>query len=215
MSSIAPAPQLVPSAPVGPKVSSNFTVTGPSNPNPTLPTKDAKTSASGPKDTGTNGTPASGLRQRKKKTKTLPVDFLLRDRDVLAALADVERAKKREEELRNKPRSRRFRDTVAEWGRLCSCHGIPHLAQARSVITIIIWAILVTATWIGFAYLLVTTVQSYLDYDTSIQVELSDEEINFPSVTICNNSPYKMSMLNSTPELNALVQLYKEAVGLS
>ncbi|CAD5217558.1 unnamed protein product [Bursaphelenchus xylophilus] len=157
---------------------------------------------------------ANGVRRRKVETKTLPVDFLLRDRDVLAALADVERAKKREEELRNKTRVRRLKDTIAEWGRLCSCHGIPHLAQARSWITILIWAILVTATWIAFAYLLVTTVQSYLDYDTTIQVELSDDEINFPSVTVCNNSPYKMSMLNSTPELNALIILYKQAVGL-
>lgn len=38
------------------------------------------------------------------QAKSLPVDFLLKDRDVLAALADVERAKKREAELRNKTR---------------------------------------------------------------------------------------------------------------
>ena len=36
----------------------------------------------------------------------VPVNLLLDDRDILAALADVERAKKREAELRNKSRFR-------------------------------------------------------------------------------------------------------------
>lgn len=73
---------------------------------------------------------------------------------------------------------------MAEWGRLCSCHGIPHLAQARSLPTLIIWALVVTATWVAFFYLLIITLQDYLDYDTTITVDVSAK------VTVCLKSVF-------------------------
>jgi hypothetical protein len=43
---------------------------------------------------------------QKFQVSSVPVNFLINDWDVLAALADVEAAKKREAELRNKSRIR-------------------------------------------------------------------------------------------------------------
>ncbi|KAI6228461.1 hypothetical protein M3Y95_00624600 [Aphelenchoides besseyi] len=151
---------------------------------------------------------------RSNKISSVPMDYLINDRDVLAALADVERAKKREAELRNKSRIRRLKDTGQEWARLCSLHGIPHLALARSWPVGIIWAIVVVATLIGFFYLLVDTIRQYLDYTTLIQVQLINQETKFPSITICNNSPYKASKFMQKPELFAMVQLYRSLIGL-
>ncbi|KAI6218336.1 hypothetical protein M3Y99_01717000 [Aphelenchoides fujianensis] len=151
---------------------------------------------------------------RSNKVHSVPLDYLINDRDVLAALADVERAKKREEELRNKSRIRRLKDTGEEWARLCSLHGIPHLAQSRSWPVGIVWAIVVVAMLAGFFYLLIDTVQQYLDYETLISVTLVNEEASFPSVTICNNSPYKASKFMRKPELFAMVQLYRSLIGL-
>ncbi|KAI6194692.1 hypothetical protein M3Y96_01151600 [Aphelenchoides besseyi] len=151
---------------------------------------------------------------RSNKISSVPLEYLINDRDVLAALADVERAKKREAELRNKSRMRRLKDTGQEWARLCSLHGIPHLAQARSWPVGIIWAIVVVATLSGFFYLLIDTIRQYLEYDTLIQVQLINEETKFPSVTICNNSPYKASKFMQKPELFAMVQLYRSLIGL-
>ncbi|KAI6170843.1 Na+ channel domain containing protein [Aphelenchoides bicaudatus] len=138
---------------------------------------------------------------------SVPVNFLINDRDVLAALADVEAARKREAELRNKTRIRRLKDTGQEWARLCSCHGVPHLALARSWISLILWFVVVLATMVGFVYLSWFCVHSYLKYDTYISIEISDDQIEFPSVTVCNNSPYQYTRFMQNPQLKGMLQL--------
>ncbi|KAH7698757.1 Protein F58G6.8, partial [Aphelenchoides avenae] len=154
----------------------------------------------------------SGIASARRRRRNAERIELEEDTDVQAAIADVERAKQREQEIRNKTRTRRLKDTLAEWGRLSSCHGVPHMAQARSLITLIIWTIVVTICFGLFFYLLVTTIIEFLHYDKVVSLDLRFEEFDFPSVTICNTNAYKSSKIEEVPELEALVTVYDEVV---
>uniref|UniRef100_A0A914BYP1 Uncharacterized protein n=1 Tax=Acrobeloides nanus TaxID=290746 RepID=A0A914BYP1_9BILA len=135
---------------------------------------------------------------------------LAQDHDVKQAIADAEQQKKHEEELRNKTRWRRTKETMREWGALSSCHGVPHMAEASSHLALLIWTLILVASFVTFAILFSDTLIQYLKYEKLVVLEMDFTEIEFPSVTICNINPYKYSSISGNPELEALLQIYND-----
>ncbi|KAI1715403.1 amiloride-sensitive sodium channel domain-containing protein [Ditylenchus destructor] len=148
-----------------------------------------------------------------------PLRELEEDKDVRAAIADVDAVKKREAELRNKTRLRRFKDTIIEWARFSSYDGLNHMALADNKATLIFWTIIVIISLILFFYLLVITLSQYLRYETDVGLNLHYAGIggksSFPSITICNVNPYKASAIRNKPQLQALINLYNKLVANS
>uniref|UniRef100_A0A915EQV5 Uncharacterized protein n=1 Tax=Ditylenchus dipsaci TaxID=166011 RepID=A0A915EQV5_9BILA len=137
-----------------------------------------------------------------------PLRELEEDHDVRAAIADVEAVKKREAELRNKTRFRRLKDTFIEWGRFSSYDGFHAMALADSMaVTVNILGIIIVISLILFVYLLVTTLATFLQYDTDVGLNLRYGQSDFPAITICNANPYKASAFKQNPQLQALVNI--------
>uniref|UniRef100_A0AC34QYB3 Uncharacterized protein n=1 Tax=Panagrolaimus sp. JU765 TaxID=591449 RepID=A0AC34QYB3_9BILA len=137
---------------------------------------------------------------------------LLHDRDIQQAIEDADRAKQREEEIKNKSRWRRIKETMVEWGILSSCHGVPHMAQAHSLLAVIVWIIILGTCSVIFLYLFADTLKQYLAFEKLVQLEMDLEEMTFPSVTICNINPYKLSAIKLNTQLEALLTVYDKVV---
>uniref|UniRef100_A0A914BZ27 Uncharacterized protein n=1 Tax=Acrobeloides nanus TaxID=290746 RepID=A0A914BZ27_9BILA len=137
---------------------------------------------------------------------------LAKDHDVQQAIADAEKEKEQkkhdEEEQRNKTRWRRSKETMREWGALSSCHGVPHIAEASSHLALLIWTLILVASFVTFAILFSDTLIQYLKYGKLVVLQMDYTEIEFPSVTICNINPYKYSSISGNPELEALTEIY-------
>ncbi|CAI4232030.1 unnamed protein product [Auanema sp. JU1783] len=100
---------------------------------------------------------------------------------------------------------------VREWGETSSCHGIPHLSQANTVISMVIWSVILAFCAVGFVYLFSNTLMQYLRFEKLVRLNLDLKQTNFPSVTFCNINPYKMSKIRTIKELAALLSVYESA----
>ncbi|GMR47589.1 hypothetical protein PMAYCL1PPCAC_17784, partial [Pristionchus mayeri] len=119
-----------------------------------------------------------------------------------------------EKEGENKqPDSRwaKMKNSIREWGETSSCHGIPHMAAASSLFATVVWSIILALCAIGFIYLFSDTLRQYLKFDKIVKLNLGLESTNFPSVTFCNINPYKLSKIKDVPELEALLEVYKNS----
>jgi len=101
-----------------------------------------------------------------------PLTELENDEDVRAAIADVERERRRQAMLRRKNRFNRFKDTMIEWGTYSTYDGVAHIALADNIPTLVFWSILVFLSIVAFIYLLVITLGGYLAYNTNVNLKV-------------------------------------------
>nr|XP_022345955.1 acid-sensing ion channel 2-like isoform X2 [Crassostrea virginica] len=76
-------------------------------------------------------------------------------------------------------------------------HGLSHISKERTLARGILWLILVIAMGISLSITLYDLKEQYFSYPTLTMLNIKmSNEIQFPAVTLCNISPYKMSKLN-------------------
>ncbi|EFP07239.1 hypothetical protein CRE_13555 [Caenorhabditis remanei] len=147
-----------------------------------------------------------GLRKRKDSLSD-EFDSELDDNEMKAIVSDIEQDKIHEET----PDTRwiRFKNHLKDWGETATIHGIPHMAQAHTVIAIVVWSIIMIISAVGFVYMFYSIAASYLAFNVVVQLNTGLDSEPFPSITFCNTNPYKLSEMINVPELNALLTVYQ------
>ncbi|CAO4373262.1 unnamed protein product [Caenorhabditis nigoni] len=147
-----------------------------------------------------------GLRKRKDSLSD-EFDSELDDNEMKAIVSDIEQDKIHEEA----PDTRwiRFKTHLKEWGETASLHGIPHMAQAHTVIAVVVWSIIMIISAVAFVYMFYSILASYLVFNVVVQLNTGLDSEPFPSITFCNTNPYKLSEMTKVPELNALLTVYQ------
>ncbi|GMT23530.1 hypothetical protein PFISCL1PPCAC_14827, partial [Pristionchus fissidentatus] len=150
----------------------------------------------------------SVLNKRKNDLDDLSDTDSINEKEMNKIVNDVEK-----EDAKKNPDSRwaKMKASVREWGETSSCHGIPHMAAASSLFATVVWSIILALCAIGFIYLFSDTLRQYLKFDKIVKLNLGLESTNFPSVTFCNINPYKLSKIKDVPELEALLEVYKNS----
>uniref|UniRef100_A0A7E4V8G5 Amiloride-sensitive sodium channel subunit alpha n=1 Tax=Panagrellus redivivus TaxID=6233 RepID=A0A7E4V8G5_PANRE len=137
------------------------------------------------------------------------------DPDYLDAIKEANEAENREKDFKSRTRWRRMKETLIEWGSLSSCHGIPHMVEAHSTIAVIIWIIILIICFCIFMYFFIDTIIQFFSFGKTVELELDVTEMLFPTITICNINPYKLSLIEQNPQLNALLTVYEEVMSAS
>lgn len=75
-----------------------------------------------------------------------------------------------------------------------SAHGIPRAFSSRTSLKKYLWLLLFFVCLSAFFFEAYHIVQRFFRHDIIVGVELKFENIPFPSVTVCNNNPYKNSL---------------------
>ncbi|PAV66461.1 hypothetical protein WR25_22499 [Diploscapter pachys] len=157
---------------------------------------------------------SEGLRKRRPSLSDSDEDYGTDDssdeKEMQNIVKDIESDKLKQETL---PDSRwtKMKSTMKQWGETSSCHGIPHMAQAHTIIAVIVWAIILFFCACGFVYLFSDTLLTYLAFGKLVQLNFAMESSNFPSITFCNINPYKLSEIKKIPELAALLTVYESS----
>ncbi|UMM26662.1 hypothetical protein L5515_010269 [Caenorhabditis briggsae] len=107
---------------------------------------------------------------------------------------------------------RKTKSAVHEWGLSCSWHGVPHMAQSLSWLTILLWSVILVISAVLFVYLITITVRQYFSFQVLIDLNIGMDESSFPSITFCNSNPYKLSAVQAIPELEALLTVYEQSL---
>ncbi|CAI5448893.1 unnamed protein product [Caenorhabditis angaria] len=153
-------------------------------------------------------TSEEGLRHRKDSLSE-DNDSEFDDHEMKAIVNDIEQDKINE--VKVETRWGEVKSTLTEWGETASFHGIPHLAQAHTFTSIIVWATLLIFCGFGFFYMFTTILTQYLAFDVVVNLNSGLESSLFPSLTFCNTNPYKLSKMTAVPELYALLTVYQSA----
>ncbi|CAD5213872.1 unnamed protein product [Bursaphelenchus xylophilus] len=95
-------------------------------------------------------------------------------------------------------------DDFAEW---TSIHAVPHIALADTVCIALFWTVVFVVCAALMVYLIYTSIHNFLSYQTTLTPRRVSGEQNFPCVTICNVSPWKLSKAPGT-DLEALIEAY-------
>ncbi|KAK0411564.1 hypothetical protein QR680_005720 [Steinernema hermaphroditum] len=127
------------------------------------------------------------------------------------AIKDMENESRTAKNDLRRRKLRKMKEIAMDWGAQTSCHGVAHIVDASSMFAVVVWAVILICCMGGFIFLFTYSLREYLANEKLVGIEMSLKEIVFPSVTICNTNPYKLNTITLTPELNALLIVYKQA----
>uniref|UniRef100_A0A1I7ZIT0 Amiloride-sensitive sodium channel subunit alpha n=1 Tax=Steinernema glaseri TaxID=37863 RepID=A0A1I7ZIT0_9BILA len=131
--------------------------------------------------------------------------------EMARALKEMENEQNTAKNEMRRQKLRKMKEIAMDWGAQTSCHGVAHIVDASSALTVFIWAFILICCLAGFVFLFTYSLREYLANEKLVGIEMSLKEIVFPSVTICNTNPYKLNTIKLTPELDALLIVYKQA----
>ena len=87
----------------------------------------------------------------------------------------------------------KIRKVFKEWSVYTSFHGIPRVISGKYIFINILWLAFFLASFGYCTYRLIDVILVYNNYEIQTNIYVSTEsEIEFPAVTICNMSPYKI-----------------------
>ncbi|CAD6195226.1 unnamed protein product [Caenorhabditis auriculariae] len=115
------------------------------------------------------------------------------DEEMKDIVTDVEKDKMNAENAAPDTRWGRVKLAMRDWGETASFHGVPHIAQANTLIAFIVWTIVVAIAVVAFFLLITITVIQYFSFEKVVEVKLGLGKSAFPSITFCNINPYKLS----------------------
>ncbi|CAD6194478.1 unnamed protein product [Caenorhabditis auriculariae] len=115
------------------------------------------------------------------------------------------------DEIPNDTRWSQIKTESKRWGETSSIHGFPHVAQANAGSTIAFWLFILLLSTAGLVYLFTVTLKQYFSYAKTVNIKVGLQEFPFPSITLCNINPYKLSAIQGIPELEALLSIYESA----
>ena len=78
---------------------------------------------------------------------------------------------------------------MREWGALSSCHGVPHMAEASSHLALLIWTLILVASFVTFAILFSDTLIQYLKYEKLVVLEVTKFIWAHSDMTFSKNFP--------------------------
>ena len=85
----------------------------------------------------------------------------------------------------------KLKELVKESFSFSTIHGLANIATNTHLPIKALWTILLLASSGICSYLVVLSVISYLEYDVSIKIsKISETTSLFPTITICNSSPF-------------------------
>ena len=99
---------------------------------------------------------------------------------------------KLDEEEAAKLKHKRALKKFVEWAESSTSHGFPNVFRAKSIVVKIIWALCFLVSTGFCSYLILTTILSYFQYETTTQIKIVQitKPYVFPSITLCNYNPF-------------------------
>ncbi|CAD5113570.1 DgyrCDS2734 [Dimorphilus gyrociliatus] len=89
----------------------------------------------------------------------------------------------------------RLGDIFASFANHTSMHAIPYILRAKTLVARVLWTVVFLAGSGVMIWHLVTLTQKYLDYNINSRLTIKYENLIIPSVTVCNNNPFRNSLL--------------------
>jgi hypothetical protein len=84
-----------------------------------------------------------------------------------------------------------LKDKLNECVAYSTLHGIPHLFKKTFFGIKLVWSICLIISWSTCAYFIIRSLLQYFEFKVNVNVELiSERPTHFPSVDICNLTPY-------------------------
>ncbi|XP_070574535.1 uncharacterized protein [Ptychodera flava] len=120
-------------------------------------------------------------------------------------LAGKKMAFRQKKAKRKRQGRERLRNIVKEFGNRTSCHGLPRILGAKSLIGRILWLIIFVGLCSLFFYQLHALVVLYLNFDVAVRIEMGTaKSLNFPAVTLCNTNKLRLSEIEQSEEHKSL-----------
>lgn len=84
-----------------------------------------------------------------------------------------------------------YKIKISQWAETSTIHAIPNISRTKNPLVKIIWLIsFICGACLSF-YMTVTSIQNYLEFNVVSKIRVVDEApISFPTVSICNLSPF-------------------------
>ncbi|CAD5212988.1 unnamed protein product [Bursaphelenchus okinawaensis] len=98
-------------------------------------------------------------------------------------------------------------DIFDDFGEWTSIHAIPHVALADTVCIAFFWIIVFLVCACIMIYMIYNSFSNFLSYPTTLTSRQVSGQQDFPCVTVCNGSPWRLSGAGNTP-LADLIDAY-------
>ncbi len=82
-----------------------------------------------------------------------------------------------------------MQDIVKTYASNSTAHGLPKIASAGSYKSRIFWLLVCIAAMVSFCYQSTILLQRYFSYPKTVKLEVSNQPVPFPAVSICNLRP--------------------------
>ena len=91
-----------------------------------------------------------------------------------------------------------FKGVMTRFGSYTSLQGIPFILRAKRWYSRLLWTLLFIAALGLTSWQFIEVLNKFLAQDTSTSIKLGYANLEFPSVTICNINPIRLSAVNET-----------------
>ncbi len=99
------------------------------------------------------------------------------------------------------------RNTWNQFIEQSTLHGLHYIFEKRPAIQRFIWLVLQGLMCALFLWQTLTLVLDYLEYNVTSTIEfVTEQETNFPAVTLCNFNKYRISAINNTEFYKVLLK---------
>uniref|UniRef100_A0A915EQN1 Uncharacterized protein n=1 Tax=Ditylenchus dipsaci TaxID=166011 RepID=A0A915EQN1_9BILA len=106
-------------------------------------------------------------------------------------------------------------DSINDFAEHTSAHGIPRAFSSKTCLKKCLWLLLFFVCLTAFIVQAYQIVMRFFRNDIIVGVELKFENIPFPSVTVCNNNPYKNSLARTMGSVRDTLLAFDDAMGRS